>query len=276
MLCSKCAANLPEGSQFCLKCGQPVSRPATTIAPPAATATLACSKCGTSLPEGAEFCLKCGKPVSVPAKSAAPERPAVVESAPAALARPRLKRRIFRWVVLAAFVVVIIWLASSDNPLAQAAQEAAGWKHDQTILDASFPIGPHTFRYYKFVLPAGSVNVAVVGQFATASDVGSGKESDKNKDQDNAIEVYVLTEGAFTIWQNGYATSSLYESGRVAEGTIQADLPAGEGIYYLIFSNKFAPKTAKNVHASALLRYKSWLPEWFRGMKDRFWNWLGL
>ena len=166
------------------------------------------------------------------------------------------------------FAIVIIWLASSDNPFAQAAQEAVGWKHDRTILDTAFTVGPHTFRYYKFVLPAGSVNVAVVGQFETVSD----DEKVKDKDVDNDIEVYVLSEGAFTIWQNGYATSAVYESGRASEGIIRTDLPAGEGIYYLIFSNKFAPKMAKNVHASALLRYKSWLPEWFRRMKDRFWN----
>jgi hypothetical protein len=62
----------------------------------------------------------------------------------------------------------------------------------------------------------------------------------------------------------------------VSEGKVQAELPAGAGIYYLVFSNKFAPKTTKNINASVLLRYKSWLPEWFRRMKDRFWNWLAL
>ena len=281
MLCSKCAANLPEGSQFCLKCGQSVSAPATATAPPVATAVLACAKCGASLPEEAQFCLKCGKPVSCPAKSAAvADRPAVVDVPPPELPRPRRKRHVVRWVVLAAFVVLIVWVASSDHPVAQAVQEVAGWKHDRTILDAPFSIGPHTFRYYKFALPAGSVNVAVVGQFTAVSerhDDGGQKDKDKEKDKElDDIEVYVLSEGAFTIWQNGYATNSLYESGRVAEGTIHTDLPAGEGIYYLVFSNKFAPKTAKNVHAAALLRYKSWLPEWFRRMKDRFWNWIGL
>jgi hypothetical protein len=50
---------------------------------------------------------------------------------------------------------------------------------------------------------------------------------------------------------------------------VQADVPAGAGIYYLVFSNKSAPKTAKSVHANVLLRYKSWLPEWFRRMKAR-------
>ena len=179
-------------------------------------------------------------------------------------------------MLLGIVILAIIWVMSSESPTASAVQEAVGWKHDQTILDAPFSIGPHTFRYYKFVLPAGSVNVAVLGQFSTVNENRSEKGSDKNRDLDNSIEVYVLSEGAFTIWQNGYATSAVYESGRVAEGTIRTELPPGEGIYYLVFSNKFAPKTAKNVRASALLRYKSWLPEWFRRMKDRFWNWIGL
>ena len=34
---------------------------------------------------------------------------------------------------------------------------------------------------------------------------------------------------------------------------MQAELPAGAGVYYLIFSNKFSPKTAKSVNASVLL-----------------------
>jgi hypothetical protein len=141
-------------------------------------------------------------------------------------------------------------------------------------------VGPHTFRYYKFSLPEGSVNVAVVGQFTSAADnsnAGNRRDTAKAKkeDIDNNIEVYVLTDSAFTVWQNGYATSSLYESGKVAAGTVQADVTAGAGIYYLVFSNKSAPKTAKAVHATVLLRYKSWLPEWFRVMKGRVLDWIG-
>ena len=85
----------------------------------------------------------------------------------------------------------------------------------------------------------------------------------------------MLTDSAFTVWQNEYATSSLYESGKVDAGNVQADVPAGAGIYYLIFSNKSSPKTFKSIHASISLRYKSWLPDWFRRMKGRFWDWVG-
>lgn len=276
-MCSKCAASLPEGSQFCLKCGQPVSAPAA--ATPPTNVIVACSQCGASLPEGAEFCVKCGKPVSVPAKGAAGN--AAPGSSVATPLRPKRERRFILWGLLALLLAAMTWAATSENPFAQGVQELVGWKHDQSILETPFSVSAHNFRYYKFALPEGSLNVAMVGQFASSGlsskgTTGKDKDKDKDKDADNDIEVFVLTEPAFTVWQNGYATSALYESGRVAQGTVQAELPAGAGIYYLVFSNKFDPKTAKNVNATVLLRYKSWLPEWFRRMKDRFWNWLGL
>ncbi len=129
---------------------------------------------------------------------------------------------------------------------------------------------------------SGGAVGAVFGQFKSDVDSQSSGDrknhpGDKNKvtEVDNNIEVYVLTDSAFTVWQNGYATSSLYESGKVAEGTVQAEIPAGAGIYYLVFSNKSALKTSKAVHATVLLRYKSWLPDWFRRMKDRVSDWVG-
>jgi len=104
---------------------------------------------------------------------------------------------------------------------------------------------------------------------------GSAK-ANTGETEDSDVEVYVLGEPAFAVWQNGYATSSVYESGRVSQGTMQADLPAGAGVYYLIFSNKFSAKSAKSVNATVVLRYKSWLPESVRRTKERFWNWVGL
>jgi len=272
VLCSKCAANLPDDSQFCLKCGQPVPTPVSFNPSSTVNVRVGCSKCGASLPQGAEFCLKCGNPMSLPPK----DGPAV-EVIPPAAPRPQPKRRRALWLILVLVIVVFIWIASSDNPFAQQIQEMVGWKHDQTILDTHFTVGPHTFREYKFALPEGSVNVAMVGQFASNADsLNTSNRRDKEKDNDSNIEVYVLTESAFTIWQHGYSTGSVYESGRVSKATVQADVPAGAGVYYLVFSNKFEPKASKNVNATVLLRYKSWLPESLRRMKDRFWNWIGV
>jgi hypothetical protein len=251
--------------------------------PPPAKVLLGCSKCGASLPDEAQFCLKCGKPVSSPPKSVA-----VVEAqSDREIAPSRPKRRVWVWILLAILVAGILWTLASDSQSAQQVQEFVGFKQDRIILDSAFSVGPHTFRYYKFALPEGSVNVTVVGHFNSAADVSgvsnrknTTTDKSKNKDAsidniDNNIETYVLTDAAFTVWQNGYATSSLYESGKVAEASVQADVPAGAGIYYLVFSNKSAPKTSKSIHATVLLRYKSWLPDSLRRLKARFWDWVG-
>ncbi len=233
---------------------------------------LGCSKCGAALPDEAQFCLKCGKPVSLPPKDAV-----VIEQPSPSMVQPRRKPRIFLWVLLGLLLGVVAWVAISDDPFAQGLQELVGWKHDQAILDTPFSVSAHNFRYYKFSLPEGSVNVSIVGQFATtANDKKAARSKDQAEEADSDIEVYVLSEPAFAVWQNGYATSSVYESGRVIKGEMQAELPAGAGVYYLIFSNKFAPKAAKNLNATVVLRYKSWVPDWVRIMKARMWNWLGL
>ncbi len=260
---------------------------ATNSTTPPTKVILGCSKCGANLPDGSQFCLQCGKPVSSPPKvKAVAQPPEDAEALPSKSSRPKHKRRTVLWLLLVLFLVPIAWAGLSENPVAQQIQELVGWKHDQTVLDAPFTVGAHTFRYYKFSLPEGSVNVAIVGQFTAASAdnpvVNSGRVTAKDKDKDktaevdNNIDVLVLTEPAFTVWQNGYATSSIYDSGKVVEGKVQADVPAGAGIYYLVFNNKFAPKTAKTVHAAVVLRYKSWMPESFRKMKETVWNWMGL
>jgi predicted nucleic acid-binding Zn ribbon protein len=255
--------------------------PTNSTTSPTTKLLLGCSKCGATLPDEAQFCLKCGKPVSSPAKE-----PTVWEVIPRAkLPQPKRKRRIFLWILLVVLVGVIVWAVTSDSSGAQQLQESVGLKQDRVILDSSFSVGSHSFRYYKFALPEGSVNVGVVGEFTCTQeglrsnnrkDKGDKSTIDREKNNDSSIEVFVLTDSAFTIWQNGYATSSLYESGKVAEGTVQAEIPAGAGIYYLVFSNKAAPKTPKTVHANLLLRYKSWLPDWFRRMKGRVMDWVGL
>ena len=230
---------------------------------------LGCSKCGAALPDEAQFCLKCGKPVSVP-----PKDPIATKGPAPAPVTVKPKRHYVRWILLALLLAALVWAATSENPFAQGLQELAGFKHDQSVLDNSFTVTPHNFRYYKFALPEGSVNVSIVGQFNAQADKTASHA--KAEIDDNDVEVYVLSEEAFAVWQNGYATSSVYESGKTSQGKVEAELPAGAGIYYLIFSNKSSQKITKSVQATVSLRYKSWLPEWFRRMKGRLWNWLGL
>jgi ribosomal protein L40E len=261
--CSKCSASLPEGSQFCLKCGQSVVSSPKSTAPVILAAAAICPKCAAVVPPGADFCLKCGQRLhSVAVKPMAP--PESIE----ALFPPKPRRsRVGLWLLLLILLGVLAWAAVSEHPYAQQFQEFVGISHTVEVIDAPITVAAHSFAYYKFIVPAGAVNVDVTGQF----NVTGGPH-----DTDNNIEAYVLTDSAFAVWQNGYSAGNHYESGRVAQGTVDAELPSGAGVYYLLFSNKFSPKTTKNVNASVLLHYKSWLPEWLRLSKDRFWNWIGL
>lgn len=242
---------------------------------PTPTVLLGCSKCGAALPDEAQFCLKCGKPVSVlPGK-----QPEVEVLPPAAPQAKQRRRPLWPWLLLLLLIAAVCWVALSDSDSAQAVQELVGWKHDQAVLETPFTVGPHTFRYYKFSLPEGSTNVAIVGEFSVTADLHATtahKGKDSQEPPDNNIEAFVLSEPAFTIWQNGYAASTVYESGRVSQGKLQSDIPAGAGIYYLVFNNRFSPKVSKSIQATVLLRYKSWLPQWYRHLKESVTNWIGL
>ena len=225
----------------------------------------------------------CGKPPSMssnspsPPQSSSPKGPAAPgPPTPAEITPPRGKRRVVLWVLLTILVVGVLWISISDGPIAQEVRELVGVKQDRMIVDSTFSVGAHTFRYYKFSLPEATVNASVVGRFKSASEsLTTGDEKDAGTNpagisDDNSIEAYILTESAFAVWRTGNTTSSLYDSGNVAQSAVHANIPAGAGIYYLVFSNKAAPKTPKDVHAIVMVRYKSWLPNWLRHRKSGF------
>ena len=120
------------------------------------------------------------------------------------------------------------------------------WPHTESVIDKNFSVGAQSFSSYKINVPKGASGVKLSGQFGTSS---SGD-----------IEVYLLTDDAFVDWRNGFATRTFYDSGRVAEGKFEAELPRGAGAYYLIFSNKFSRRQAATVQASATLHYHLWWP----------------
>jgi hypothetical protein len=184
-----------------------------------------------------------------------------------ALGRPRRRRSRVLWYLIP-ILLATIWVSLSNDPIAQPLRDDITGARTQTIVEAPVSVKHQSFSYYEFTVPPGAVNVGVTGQFNT-----EGRPDKKNdKSADDTIESYVLTDSAFVVWRNGYATGSRYESGRVSQGSIEATLPAGSGIYYLVFSNRFSQRTEKTVQATVLLHYQTWAPEWLLRMKERMWN----
>lgn len=285
MVCSKCGKNLLDGSQSCHWCGATVTTGksiALAIAPQSV-----CTKCGTTLPEGSQFCLKCGQSVrpdrqllvaesppepKTDVKTLSPPVVQIPEPLPRTLStRPRRRRSTALWYLIP-LLLGATWLSFSNDPVAQELRDEITGARTQAIVEEPVPVKPQSFAYYEFTVPPGAVNVGVTGQFST-----EGRPDKKgNNASDNNIETLVLTDSAFVVWRNGYTTGSRYESDRVPQGTINAPLPAGSGIYYLVFSNRFSQRTEKTVHATVLLHYQTWVPLWLLRIKERMWNWFGL
>jgi hypothetical protein len=241
-------------------------------------ADVLCSLCSTNLPDGSQFCLKCGQPVISTANSAAlAPAPASGTARPQPL-RARGQRRIVLWLLVLVLLGAVMWAATSESPAAQQVQEFVRWSHAQTIVDAAVSVNPRSFSACEFTVPPGALNVSVTGEFSAAAGSprnGNGNRNESGKDRDPGIEAYVLTDTAFAVWSSGYSTQTQYESGPVARAIINAPLPAGAAVYHLVFSNKISHR-AKTVHATVLLRYKSWLPDAVVRLREQFWNWIGL
>jgi hypothetical protein len=218
-----------------------------------------CSQCAEYLPDDAKFCLKCGQAVDR-TKADVVRRPAAV----AAKEKPA-RARIYSGMALLllmvlAFLLAAWWTSTSSSTLAQQIREVASGAHTEAITERTLTVGSHSYSSFKFSVPAGAVNVIVSGQFTTKDAAGS------------EIQAYVLSDEAFVTWRNGYAISPYYDSGKVLQGNIRAELPIGEGTYYFVFNNNFSPKAAKTVQAEVNLRYNTWWPDWIFHLKDKLWG----
>jgi predicted nucleic acid-binding Zn ribbon protein len=237
---------------------------------------LACTACGANLPEGSQFCLKCGKPIGSGASTAIqlPKEvvPVVVSARtlprePVPLPSPRKRRRSrprLVWLVVLLMLMGIWWVASSDNPRAQQLQMLFTTAETETVLPASFAVNARSFSSYRFTVPPSASSVVLTGSFKATG--GSPSE----------VEVIVLADAAFATWQSGYATNTYYSSGRVAQGEINAALPSEPGTYYVVFNNKFSARTGKMVQTDVTLHYNRLLPEWLVKLKEQFWSPLGV
>ena len=103
---------------------------------------------------------------------------------------------------------------------------------------AAFTVKQLNVSNYRFVVPAGALDVTMKGHF-TATGGAS-----------NCIEVFVLNEDEFANWQNHHVINALYDSGQVTQDSINLNLPAAAATYYVVFSNKFSFLSPKAVEAN--------------------------
>jgi hypothetical protein len=200
-----------------------------------------CSKCGTQTPNDSQFCRKCGRTLS--SATAVSSTGAAAAPALAPIPPTKDKRKVGIWFVLPLALLVLCWASASRNPGAQQLQRLAKQQHTENISDSTLAVNATGFSSFKLVVPPGASNVHLQGSFGANGGFG------------NDIEVYVLSEQDFINWDNGHASKTLYNSGKVTVGTLDVVLPDNAGTYYLVFSNKFSLLTRKGVRVIANLTY---------------------
>ncbi len=103
-------------------------------------------------------------------------------------------------------------------------------KSGSTIVSGSYKVGPGQYRSFQFTLNSPTT---VTGSFSATATLG------------NNIIVYIFDQTEYDQYQRGQPTNVLYNSGKVASGTVSVNLSAG--IYYLVLDNTYSTISTKDV-----------------------------
>jgi hypothetical protein len=131
----------------------------------------------------------------------------------------------------------IVWQVTLHWNFSAAATNLPPISHTEVLGEAAFTVNAGTLHSYKVSVPAGAYGVNLKGHFSATG----GKGSD--------IEVFVFNQDGYTNWQNGHQARTFYSSGKVTQDTLNLNLPAQPGYYYVVFSNKFSLISQKAVQA---------------------------
>lgn len=123
------------------------------------------------------------------------------------------------------------------------AQRLAPQPHIVSITNGALTIGAGAFSWYSFVIPQGTTTPSVTGRFIASGGAG------------NDVQVYILDDDGFVNFKNGHEARAYYNSGRVTQAAIGAELPNLPATYYLVFDNRFSAITPKAVNVNASLNY---------------------
>lgn len=218
-------------------------------------ATRFCPNCGKPIVADAKFCPSCGAAVAfqqpatpIPAQpSSYPPAPSYspASSYPAYQTPypppPPKKSNTKLIIVIVVVVIVVVGVIGSILALG-ALNSILSSTHSTILVNGVVTVQPGQYNYYQFVVPSGATTVIVSGSFSTSP-------------SNSTIEVLVFNQANYVSWGGGaHAATPYYDSGQVASGTVNANLP-GSGTYYLIYNNGYSTTTLKSVHSVVTLTY---------------------
>lgn len=216
-----------------------------------------CQKCGSEHSDDSQFCRKCGQGLATPAISSAATSsgagaavaPARIQEARPQEPEPKTSSRSKRIpLFLGVLLLIGIWgyvanQRSNPNPAVNPIDRIVKQQRTVTVKNSDLHVNALNFNYFKLDVPSGATSVNLRGNFTASGGLT------------NDVEVYVFSADDFVNWQNRHAAKTLYNSGKVTVGTLNVNLPADAGTYYLVFNNRFALLAQKTVLVDAALTY---------------------
>jgi hypothetical protein len=207
-----------------------------------------CPKCGTEHPDDSQFCRKCGQGLAVASATGAAAA-AVAPETKSQETKPQ--RKLVRTPFAIAGVLLLIFMIygynasqrANPNPAASPIDRIVKQQRTATISNPALAVNALSFSYFKLDVPPGATSVLLHGNFTASGGMG------------NDIEAFVMPESDFVNWQNGHSAKTFYNSGKVTVGSLNVNLPADAGTYYLVFNNKFSLLTQKILRVDAALTY---------------------
>jgi hypothetical protein len=218
-----------------------------------------CPKCGSEHPDDSQFCRKCGQGLATPATSSgvvsagagAAVAPARIPETPRSPETPQKSKPWVRAPFAIAGVLLLLLLVygynanqrANPNPAVNPIDRLVKQQRTFTVKNPAFHLNALNFGYFKLDVPSGATSVNLSGNFTA------------NGGFTNDVEAYVLSADDFVNWQNRHAAKALYSSGKVTVGTLNVNLPADAGTYYLVFNNRFSLLAQKTVIVDVALTY---------------------
>lgn len=213
-----------------------------------------CPNCGKPVVADAKFCPSCGANIAfqqsvspIPAQPPSyPPTPAYPPSSSYPTYQtqypppPPKKSNTKLIIVIVVVVIVVVGVIGSILALG-AFNSILSSTHSRILVNGVVSVQSGQYNYYQFVVPSGATTVIVSGTFSVSAS--------------DTIEVFVFNQTSYVSWGGGaHAASSYYDSGQVASGTVNANLP-GAGTYYLVYDHGASGSTVKNVQTTVTLTY---------------------
>jgi hypothetical protein len=128
---------------------------------------MTCPKCTASIPDGSQFCLKCGNPLNLTAASV-PARPSVRQPAPRsnALNIALWAALIIVGGYMALLLVNSQRIARFNSTNTNFAPAIFAQPHSVPITNGALTVNAGSFSWYTFAVPPGATVVTVSGHFA--------------------------------------------------------------------------------------------------------------